>query len=56
MALPYLKAAVAKEATPKREYHLAICYLKSGDRDLGQKLLQSALRKDPKLPPTEQGR
>jgi len=54
IALRHLKAAVAKEASPKREYHLAICHLRSGDRELGQKLLQNALRQDPKLTITEQ--
>ena len=55
MALRSLKEAVAKETSPRREYHLAICHLKIGDKDLGQKLLQNALRQDPKLPITEQG-
>jgi tetratricopeptide (TPR) repeat protein len=55
MALRYLKEAVAKESSPRREYHLAICHLKSGDKDLGQKLLQNAVRQDPKLPATEHG-
>ena len=35
MALPYLQAAVAREGTPRREFHLAVCYLKSGDKELG---------------------
>ena len=55
IALRYLKEAVAKETSPRREYHLAICQLKSGDKELGQKLLQNALRQDPRLPVTEQG-
>ena len=55
IALRYLKEAVAKESSPRREYHLAICHLKGGDKELGQKLLQDALRQDPKLPVTEQG-
>jgi Tfp pilus assembly protein PilF len=55
MALPYLQAAVAREGTARREFHLAVCYLKSGNKDLGQKLLQRALQQDPKLPTTEQG-
>ena len=54
-ALPYLKAAVTKEPTPRREFHLAVCYLKSGNKDLGEKLLQKAIREDPKLPAKEQG-
>jgi putative PEP-CTERM system TPR-repeat lipoprotein len=55
MALTQLKNAVAKEPTPKREFHLAVSYLRSGDKVTGQKLLQKALEKDPNLPKTEQG-
>jgi hypothetical protein len=29
--------------------------LKSGNKDLGEKLLQKAIREDPKLPAKEQG-
>jgi tetratricopeptide (TPR) repeat protein len=55
MALQCLKTAVAKEPTPRREFHLAICYLKSGNKELGQKLLQKALAQDSTLPAKEQG-
>ena len=55
LAERYLKLAVAKEATPSREFHLAVCYLKNGNKGLGEKLLQKALQEDPKLPTTEQG-
>jgi Tfp pilus assembly protein PilF len=54
MALTSLKAAVAKEPTPRREFHLAVCYLKSGNKELGEKLLQKALQQDSKLPTKEQ--
>lgn len=54
-AVTYLETAVAKEPTPRRQFHLAMSYLKSGRRDLGQKTLQLALQKDPKLPVTETG-
>jgi Tfp pilus assembly protein PilF len=54
MALTYLKAAVAKEPTPRREFHLAVCYLKIGNKELGEKLLQKTLQQDPKLPTKEQ--
>jgi putative PEP-CTERM system TPR-repeat lipoprotein len=54
-AVTYLETAVAKEPTPRRQFHLAMSYLKSGKRDLGQKTLQLALRQDPKLPVTEKG-
>jgi tetratricopeptide (TPR) repeat protein len=55
MAVDYLKNAVAKESTPRREFHLAMCYMKTGDRELGQKMLNAALQKDPNLVKTEQG-
>ena len=54
-ALTYLKAAVAKEPTPRREFHLAVCYLKSGNKELGAQLLQKALQQDPKLATKEPG-
>jgi tetratricopeptide (TPR) repeat protein len=54
-ALNYLKAAVAKGPTPSRQFHLAMSYLKSGDRELGQQMLAAALKKDPALPKKEQG-
>jgi tetratricopeptide (TPR) repeat protein len=52
-AIDHLKAAVAKEPTPKREFHLAMSYLKSGDHDLGQKTLRAALQSDPNVAKTE---
>lgn len=54
-AVGYLEAAVAKQASPLREYHLGMAYLKSGDRARGSKLLNAALAKDPNLMKTEQG-
>ena len=54
MALTCLKTAVAREPTPRREFHLAVCYLKSGNKELGEKLLQRALQQDSKLPTKEQ--
>jgi Tfp pilus assembly protein PilF len=54
-AVTYLQRAVAKEPTPRRQFHLAMSYLKSGQRDQGEKMLQSALRQDPKLTVTEKG-
>jgi Tfp pilus assembly protein PilF len=54
-AATYLETAVAKEPTPRRQFHLAMSYLKSGKRDLGEKTLQLALRQDPNLPQTEKG-
>jgi tetratricopeptide (TPR) repeat protein len=54
-AVTYLETAVKKEPTPRRQFHLAMSYLKSGNRDLGQKTLQLAIGQDPKLPETEKG-
>jgi tetratricopeptide (TPR) repeat protein len=54
-AITYLKTAVAKEPTPRRQFHLAMCYLKADQPELGQKTLLMALAKDPNLSKTEQG-
>jgi tetratricopeptide (TPR) repeat protein len=54
-ALDYLVAAFGKQPTPTRQFHLAMCYLKSGNRDEGQKNMLAALEKDPGLVKKEQG-
>ncbi len=54
-AVDYLKNAVAKEPTPRRQFHLAMSYMKLGEQDLGQKTLATALQKDPNLLKTEHG-
>jgi Tfp pilus assembly protein PilF len=54
-ATQYLKAAVTKEPTPRRQFHLAMCYLKDGNESLGRQTLAAALKQDPSLPKTEQG-
>jgi tetratricopeptide (TPR) repeat protein len=51
----YLESAVTKDPSPRREFHLALCYLKTGKRDLGTKTLQMALQKDPSLAASEKG-
>lgn len=48
-ALGYLKSAYAKQPTPGHQYHLAMCYLKSGNREQGTKNLSAAVQKDPTL-------
>lgn len=53
--MPYLKTAVSKEPSPRRQFHLAMAYVKAGGQDLGQKMLTTALQADPTLPKTEQG-
>jgi len=54
-ATTYLETAVAKEPTPRRQFHLAMSYLKQGQRTLGEKTLELALQQDPNLPRTEKG-
>lgn len=54
-AINYLQLAVAKQPTAAHEFHLAMTYLKSGDKGQGQELLGKALLKDPNLPKTEVG-
>jgi tetratricopeptide (TPR) repeat protein len=54
-AVEHLKLAVAKEPTPRHQFHLAVSYIKTGNRDLGQRLLATALKQDPSLTKTEQG-
>ncbi len=54
-AVRYLKVATAKEPTPRRNFHLAMSYLKAGNRELGMTTLHAALLKDPNLTKTEQG-
>jgi len=55
MAVRYLKNAVDKESTPRRQFHLGMSYLKVGDQLTGQKIVREALQKDPNLAKTEQG-
>jgi tetratricopeptide (TPR) repeat protein len=54
-ATNYVKTAVTKEPTPRRQFHLAMCYSKSGDQNLAAKMLATALQQDPNLPKTEIG-
>jgi tetratricopeptide (TPR) repeat protein len=54
-ATNYVKIAVSKEPTPRRQFHLAMCYSKSGDQNLAAKMLAAALQQDPNLPKTETG-
>ena len=55
MATRYLKTAVDKESTSRRQFHLGMSYLKSGDQQNGQKLVREALQKEPNLVKTESG-
>ena len=49
-AVTHLEAAVSKESTPRRRYHLAMAYLRLGNIEKGKKSLDFALRADPSLP------
>jgi putative PEP-CTERM system TPR-repeat lipoprotein len=54
-AIGYLKTAMDKEGTPPHKYHLGLAYLKAGNQNLGQKMVDAALEADPTLA-TTQGR
>ena len=48
-AVVHLEDAVSKsDHNPMTRYHLAMAYLKAGDRDRGRQALEAALRMDPK--------
>ena len=47
MAVRYLKTASEKQPTPIRQFHLGMCYLKVGDREMGKKIVSAALLRDP---------
>jgi hypothetical protein len=49
-AIHDLEAAVSKEPTPRRQFRLAMSYLKAGNRELGKKTMLLALRQAPDLP------
>jgi tetratricopeptide (TPR) repeat protein len=53
MAIEHLKQAVEKQPTPRRQFHLAVSYLKVGQKALGQQILATALKQDPNLTKTE---
>ena len=49
-AVMQLEGAVSKaERNPMTRYHLAMAYMKAGDREHGQQALDTALRMDPKM-------
>lgn len=56
IAAPYLERAADKEPTPRRKFHLSLCYLKMGNRTAGQHMLQSAIAQDPSLLHSEEFR
>lgn len=54
-AVEHLKTAVEKQPTAQRQFHLAVSYLKIGEKALGQQILAAALKQDPNLIKTERG-
>lgn len=54
-AAGYLKTSFEKSPTARHQFHLAMAYIRSGDRANGGKLLDGALKKDPSLSKTEVG-
>lgn len=55
VAVQHLKAAVDNEPTPRRQFHLGMTYLKTGNREAGRNMVNEALAKDPTLAKTELG-
>jgi tetratricopeptide (TPR) repeat protein len=49
MAQKYLESSVGKQPTASRKYHLAMTYLKQGERTKGQRLVEEIRRVDPAL-------
>jgi Tfp pilus assembly protein PilF len=49
-AVRHLESAAAKQPTARRNAHLAMAYLKSGNRSRGQQALEAAVKLDPDLP------
>jgi tetratricopeptide (TPR) repeat protein len=56
MAVTYLRSAVSRGATARRQYHLAMACLKAGDASEGHKALEAALKIDPNLPEAQVAR
>jgi tetratricopeptide (TPR) repeat protein len=56
LAVTHLRSAVSKDATARRQYHLAMACLKAGDTSEGRKVLEAALKTDPNLPEAQEAR
>jgi tetratricopeptide (TPR) repeat protein len=56
LAVTHLEEATAKDGTARRKYHLAMAYLKAGDRQRGRQMLDAALKMDPNLPEAQAAR
>ena len=48
-AAKFLEEASAKEASPRRPFHLGLACAKSGERDRAKEIIDAALQLDPKL-------
>jgi tetratricopeptide (TPR) repeat protein len=55
-AIRHLEEAVSAETNARRKYHLAMAYLKAGDRQRGRQTLEGALQLDATLPEAETAR
>ena len=49
VAAQHLQEAMAKEPNPRRQLHLGLSYMKTGDLRQGRELLNAATRQDPSL-------
>lgn len=56
MAVRHLERAVATENNAKRSYHLALAYLRTGDKARAQRALQTVLRQHPDSPEAKQAK
>jgi tetratricopeptide (TPR) repeat protein len=56
LAVTNLEDATAKDGTAVRKYHLAMAYLKAGDRQRGRLMFDAALKMDPNLPEAQMAR
>jgi tetratricopeptide (TPR) repeat protein len=50
LAVPYLESAISRDATARHKYHLAMAWLKLGERAKGKRILDAALRLDSSIP------
>jgi Tfp pilus assembly protein PilF len=56
LAVAHLRSATGRQNSARRQYHLAMAYLKSGDPQHGREALSQALKLDPSLPESQAAR
>jgi Tfp pilus assembly protein PilF len=56
LAVTHLESAVSKEASARRNYHLAMAYFKAGNATRGREVLDAAFKKDSSLPEAQMAR